>query len=113
MAPLQPQAGHLGLITPICTSAATVGLALYQFPVFYSFLHPEAGLAGKPLSRYWDPNIRMGVPIIMSLNAASLVSGLLCARWLNTHKTLETTDVSKWYTYGSVLAFGHVCIIRR
>ncbi len=97
MAPMQPQAAHLGLILPICTTSATVGLALYQFPVFYAFLASEPPISGKALSRYWGPNISTGVPLIMSLNVASIATGLLSARWLRTHQTLETTDVGKWY----------------
>jgi hypothetical protein len=111
MAPLQPQPAHLGLILPIATSSATVGLALYQFPVFYAFLNADPPISGKTLSRYWEPNVRTGVPLIMGLNAASALTGVLAARWLHTHQTLETTDVGKWYTYGAVLAAGHVSTI--
>lgn len=44
----------------------------------------------------------------MAITTTSAIAGLLSARWLHTHATLETTDVSKWYTYGAVLAAGHL-----
>ncbi|KAF7185039.1 hypothetical protein HII31_13662, partial [Pseudocercospora fuligena] len=55
MAPLAPHAGHVGLVLPLCTTAATVGLSLYQYPVFMSFLQEGQTLAGRPLSRFWEP----------------------------------------------------------
>lgn len=54
MAPLQPHAGHIGLVLPLTTTAATVGLALYQYPVFLAFLQPGQTIAGKPLSKFWE-----------------------------------------------------------
>ncbi|KAK4506845.1 hypothetical protein PRZ48_000578 [Zasmidium cellare] len=109
MAPLQPQAGHVGLVVPLCTSAATVGLALYQYPVFLSFLTPDEkgeSIAGKPLSKFWHPMARR--VLIASLALSSSVAGALAARWLRTHSTLETTDVSKWYIAGAVLSGVHL-----
>ena len=49
-----PQSGHVGLVLPLCTSAATLGLSLYQFPVFLSFAQPNSPIAGKPLSQFWE-----------------------------------------------------------
>jgi hypothetical protein len=104
---LAPQSAHFGLLLPICTSSATVGLALYQYPQFYSFLNAEPSIAGKTLSRYWEPMIKTGATLISVLCACSAAGGALAARWLKTHQTLETTDVSHWYTYGTVLAAAH------
>ena len=41
----------------------------------------------------------------------STVAGVLSARWLKTHQTLETSDVSQWYTYGAILAAGHFAFV--
>lgn len=109
MAPLQPRAGHLGLILPLCTSSATLGLALFQYPVFYSFF--RSGNAGTPLSRYWEPLFAQGGALITALGVTSMVAGGLSARWLRTHVTLETTSVASWYLYGSVLAGAHVAVV--
>ncbi|CAK4032247.1 transport SEC61 subunit alpha [Lecanosticta acicola] len=111
MPPLSPHAGHIGLVLPLCTSAATVGLALYQYPVFLSFLQPDStgqSIAGKPLSRFWHPMVKQGRILIASLAASSTIGGALAARWLQTHITLETTNVSHWYIAGTVLAAGHL-----
>ena len=40
----------------------------------------------------------------MATSLVSAASGALAARYLQTHSTLETTDVAQWYTYGAVLA---------
>jgi hypothetical protein len=109
MAPLNPRAGHLGLILPLCSSSATLGLALYQYPVFFSFL--QSGNAGKPLSRYWEPLLKQGGVLITALSVTSAVAGAFSARWLRTHVTLETTTVSNWYIYGSILAAGHIATV--
>lgn len=111
MPPFQPQPAHFGLILPIATSSATVGLALYQYPQFYSFLNASPSVAGKTLSRYWNPMIKTGGSLVLLLGAASTISGGLAARWLRTHQTLETTDVSNWYTYGSALAAAHFVFV--
>jgi len=39
MPPMKPEGAHFGLILPLCTSSATVGLALFQY-VFSCFDHP-------------------------------------------------------------------------
>ncbi|KAK5120299.1 hypothetical protein LTR85_006505 [Meristemomyces frigidus] len=105
---LQPQGSHFGLILPLCTSSATVGLALFQYPVFLSFLQAKPSIAGKPLSRYWDPLIRVGGGMIAAFALTSTVAGALSARWLKSHTTLETSSVSQWYDYGAILAAGHL-----
>lgn len=111
MPPSQPQAAHIGLLLPLCSSSATVGLALYQYPQFWSFLNTTPSIAGKPLSRYWDPMVKSAYVVITANAIVSTVSGIIAARWLSTHQTLETTDVGKWYTYGAVLAAGHMAFV--
>ena len=51
--------------------------------------------------------IKTGATLISGICLSSAVAGALAARWLKTHSTLETTDVSHWYTYGTVLAAAH------
>ena len=55
--------------------------------------------------------VKQGYVVIGALGLTSTVSGVLAARWLKTHQTLETTGVSNWYTYGAVLAAGHFAFI--
>lgn len=111
MAPLQPKPGHFGLILPLCTSSATVGLALFQYPVFYSFLQSSEKNAGRPLSRYWEPYMKLGYPVIIACGLTSAVSGALSWRWLSGHGQLETTEVAKWYGYGAILAFARFAFL--
>ena len=111
MPPFQPQAAHFGLILPLCTSSATVGLALYQYPVLLSFISAEPSVAGKPLSRFSEQFFKSGTAVQVAVGLATAVSGVLSARWLKTHQTLETTDVSNWYTYGAILAAGHFVFV--
>ncbi|WPH04212.1 Hypothetical protein R9X50_00710100 [Acrodontium crateriforme] len=108
MAPLQPKGGHFGLILPLCTSSATVGLALFQYPLFSSMLSATPSIAGAPFSRFWAAFIKPAAPFFASAALVSAVSGVICGRWLHTHATLETTDVSRFYVYGAVLAAGHL-----
>lgn len=111
MPPFQPQAAHFGLILPLCSSSATIGLALYQYPQMLSFLHAEPSVSGKTLSRYWDPMFKQAYVVIGGLGVLSTASGFFSARWLRTHQTLETTDVSRWYTYGTILAALHFAFV--
>ncbi|KXT03940.1 hypothetical protein AC579_5051 [Pseudocercospora musae] len=111
MAPLRPHAGHVGLVLPLCTTAATVGLSLYQYPVFMSFLQEGDTLAGRPLSRFWEPLVKSGRLLKAGLALSSTIGGGLAARWLKTHMTLETGSVSQWYIAGSVLAAGHLAFL--
>src|SRR6266516_4003492 len=85
MPPMQPQGSHLGLILPLCTSSATVGLAVFQYPVFLSFLQTKPSTAGRPLSRYWEPFLKQGGGLILGLGLTSSISGLVSWRWLQTH----------------------------
>ena len=102
---------HLGLILPLCTTSTTVGLSLLQFPVFWAFLDDKAGLAGKPLSKYWEPFTKAGGGLVVATAATSVVSGLVSMRWLQTHGHLETSAVAKWYGYGSLFAILHFVFI--
>lgn len=112
MPALQPKGSHYGLILPLCTSSATVGLALMQYPMFNCFLQPtNPSIAGRPLSKYWEPMVTQGVPIVALWPVTSTIAGLLSARWLRSHATLETMDVSKWYTLGAALAAGHFVFV--
>ncbi|KAK3697462.1 hypothetical protein LTR37_017408 [Vermiconidia calcicola] len=108
---LNPQVGHIGLILPLCSSSATIGLALYQYPQFTAFLQAQPSISGKTLSRYWEPMVKQGYIVIGALGLTSCVSGLLSARWLKQHRTLETTDVSNWYMYGAILAATHFAFL--
>jgi hypothetical protein len=111
MPPMQPQGSHLGLILPLCTSSATVGLAVFQYPVFLSFLQSKPSTAGRPLSRYWEPFLKQGGGLILGLGLTSSISGLVSWRWLQTHGHLETTAVSKWYSYGALFALAHFAFV--
>jgi hypothetical protein len=111
MPPMQPQGSHLGLILPLCTSSATVGLAVFQYPVFLSFLQAKPSTAGRPLSRYWEPFLKQGGGVILGLGLTSSISGLVSWRWLHTHGHLETTAVSKWYSYGALFALAHFAFV--
>jgi Domain of unknown function (DUF1772) len=108
---MQPQGSHLGLILPLCTSSATVGLAVFQYPVFLSFLQAKPSTAGRPLSRYWEPFLKQGGGVILGLGLTSSISGLVSWRWLQTHGHLETTAVSKWYGYGALFALAHFAFV--
>ncbi|KAK5136005.1 hypothetical protein LTR08_004259 [Meristemomyces frigidus] len=107
----QPRGGHFGLILPLCTSSATIGLALFQYPIFLSFLQAQPSIAGGPLSRFWDAVIVPGGSIITAITLTSAIAGAVSARWLQTHATLETSSVSQWYTYGAILAAGHLAFV--
>ena len=104
---MERQGPHFGLILPLCTSSATLGLALFEYPVFLSFLQAKPTIAGAPLSRFWEPFLKSGGGFITGLGVTTTASGLLCWRYLNTHGHLETTAVSKWYLYGSIFALAH------
>ena len=107
----QPQASHFGLILPLCTSSATVGLALFQYPLFMSFIQARPSIAGKPLSRYWEPFLKQGGAVIIGTGVTSAVSGLISWNWLQNHAHLETTDVSQWYLYGALFSLAHFAFV--
>jgi len=125
MPALHPRAGHLGLILPLCTSSATVGMSLLQYPLFFAFLRPQEGssvarrkesastgkISGLALSRFWSAFLAPAGSLIAGVALASTTAGIFASRWLRSHATLETTDVSKWYAYGAMLAFGHLAFV--
>jgi len=117
MSPLQPRSGHLGLILPLCTSSATLGLSLFQYPLFLSFLSPKKTndkphrISGTPLSAFWFSFLTPAATLISALTLTSAGAGFLASRWLNTHKTLETTEVGKWYLIGAGLSLGHIAFV--
>jgi hypothetical protein len=114
--PPHPSTSPHNLTAPSLTPPIATGLSLFQYPLFLSFLRParspeEKSLAGKPFSLFWSHFFLPSVGIITSSFLTTALSGFLCARWLRTHATLETTDVSKFYTYGAVLALAHGAFI--
>jgi hypothetical protein len=125
MPALNPRGGHLGLILPLCTSSATVGMSLLQYPLFFAFLRPHGKgstgkgnktevsekISGLALSRFWTGFLAPAGSLIAGVALTSTVSGIIANRWLRSHTTLETTAVSKWYAYGAVLAFGHLTFV--
>lgn len=111
MEALKPRGGHFGLILPLCTSSATLGLSLFQYPLFGSFLGAEPSIAGKPLSRFWNTFLAPGASMITTVALTSATAGAFAARWLRTHATLETNSVASWYTWGAILAAGHLAFV--
>lgn len=91
MPPLKPRSSHLGLILPLCTSSATLGMSVLQYPLFFAFLQPkaksssakaeQAKISGLPLSHFWASFLApAGTPIagvaFASLHqASSLLAG--------------------------------------
>ena len=125
MPPLNPRSGHLGLILPLCTSSATVGMSLLQYPLFFAFLRsndkdgadtsesakPRDKISGLALSHFWSSFLAPAGSLIAGVALTSTASGYIANRWLRSHATLETTAVSKWYAYGAVLALGHLAFV--
>jgi hypothetical protein len=125
MPALNPRGGHLGLILPLCTSSATVGMSLLQYPLFFAFLRPHGKanttnadgtepsdkISGLALSRFWSAFLAPAGSLIAGVALASTASGPIAHRWLRSHATLETTAVSKWYAYGAALALGHLAFV--
>jgi hypothetical protein len=125
MPALNPRGSHLGLILPLCTSSATVGMSLLQYPLFFAFLRPHERssnaksneattsekISGLALSQFWSAFLAPAGSLIAGVALTSTASGIIANRWLRSHATLETTAVSKWYAYGSVLAFGHLAFV--
>lgn len=125
MPPLNPRSGHLGLILPLCTSSATVGMSLLQYPLFFAFLrsnnthdlqksegtNPHDKISGRALSCFWDSFLAPAGSLIAGVALTSTASGFVANRWLRSHATLETTAVSKWYAYGAALALGHLAFV--
>ncbi|KAM0719440.1 hypothetical protein Q7P37_005345 [Cladosporium fusiforme] len=119
MPPLQPRSSHLGLILPLCTSSATLGLSLFQYPLFNSFLYPGTSskskqtrkISGTPFSQFWATFLPPGAGLIAGITLVSAASGLFSARWLRSHATLETMEVGGWYFYGAVFALGHLAFV--
>lgn len=119
MPPLSPRKGHIGLVLPLCSSAATVGLSLFQYPLFSSFLQineskrttKSSKISGTPFSQFWSTFLTPGASIIAGITLVSASSGFFAARWLRSHDTLETAHVSKWYIYGALFALGHLAFV--
>jgi hypothetical protein len=111
MPPFQPRPGHLALILPLSLSSATLGLSLFQFPLFYSFLRPQPNkskISGTPLSHFWSALRGPAAVLVSTLTLTTALSAGLCVRWLRAHETLETGHVSNWYLYGAGLTIAHL-----
>lgn len=121
MPPLNPRSNHLNLILPLCTSSATLGLSLFQYPLFSSFLQPTKPskqktkhpnkISGTPFSHFWSTFLAPSASLIAALNLASASSGLLAARWLHSQETLETAELARYYLLGAALALGHLAFV--
>lgn len=94
---LQPRPGHLLLLFPLCTSSATLGLALSR--------HPISGARSKSRpSPPADETTLAGLPLLTLAQLTTGVAGVLAARWLRAHETLETSAVGEWYLLGAAVA---------
>jgi hypothetical protein len=125
MPALNPRGSHLGLILPLCTSSATLGMSLLQYPLFYAFLQPHeksvvakadgtessGKISGLAFSRFYSAFLKPAGSLIVGMAFTSTASGVIAHRWLRSHATLETTAVSRWYAYGAALAFGHLAFL--
>lgn len=111
IANIRPRGGHFGLILPVVSASTTLGFAIFEYPMILAFLQARPSVTGTPFSRWWQAFFKPAVGVILGACLTSAISGLVCARWLRTHVTLETTSVSNWYLYGSVFALGHLAFV--
>lgn len=107
----------------MCTSSATLGMTLLQYPLFFAFLQPkdqssstkpsqtQTKISGPPLSHFWSSFLAPASTLIAGVALTSATSGFFATRWLRSHARLETTAVSKWYAYGAMLALGHLAFV--
>ena len=110
---------HPALLLPLCTSAASLGLSLFSFPLLSTFLPDRSNstnqtasqannpLSGETTSHFWSRFGVTGPTVFTSLVLATTLSGGFSSRWLHLHHQLETTTISQWYLYGAVAAAGH------
>lgn len=49
--------------------------------------------------------------MIATTALTSATAGAFASRWLRTHTNLETSSVASWYTWGAVLAVGHLAFV--
>ncbi|OQO08437.1 hypothetical protein B0A48_06307 [Cryoendolithus antarcticus] len=108
---LRPLPAHLGLILPLCTASAQLGLSLASLPLFAAFLSPKKDsqgnltkISGKPLSHFLASYSGPLATTNLILTLTTVASGLLSFRWLTQHQTLETGQVGWWYAVGVVFA---------
>lgn len=131
--PLTPQPYQrlhpINLILPLCTSAATLGLSIFQYPLFNSFLAapPRAPrpkptnkrtqdttavkISGAPLSSFWQTFLVPSASLIAGICLASTTSGLLPAHGLRCLATPESRAMSAWFSCGAALALGHLAFV--
>ena len=101
----------LQLILPICTASATVGLSIYQYPLFASFLYARPSIAGRPLSGFWNA-FQPGASVRLITDLATAVSALVAYKSLNNNQsTSAAVTASKWYLYGAALAAAHLLFV--
>jgi hypothetical protein len=68
-------------------------------------------ILGLLLSHFLDTFFAPAGSLIAGIALTSLTAGLIIARWLRSHGTLETTAIGRWYVYGSVLALGYLAFV--
>ena len=54
--------------------------------------------------------MKYGGAYVTGVTLTSALSGIVSMRWLHTHGHLETTEVAKWYGYGSLFAVLHFAV---
>ncbi|OQO12993.1 hypothetical protein B0A48_02457 [Cryoendolithus antarcticus] len=108
---LRPLPAHLGLILPLCTASAQLGLSLASLPLFAAFLSPKKDsqgnltkISGTPLSHFLASYSAPLASTNLILTLMTVASGLLSFRWLRAHQTLETGQVGWWYAVGVAFA---------
>ncbi|KAF2237733.1 hypothetical protein EV356DRAFT_520262 [Viridothelium virens] len=119
---------HPALLLPLCSYSASLALSVFQFPLFIAFLpkpisptsshlpQPTASsnysaLSGRPLSYFWSKFIVPGTTVVAALFLTSAISGGLSSRWLHQHRHLETSEIARWYMYGSAASLGHFAFV--
>ncbi|KAI9687978.1 MAG: hypothetical protein M1820_010357 [Bogoriella megaspora] len=121
-------------LLPLCTSSATLGLALLQFPLFASFLDSPTStktpptpalkttfdksvsrdsISGRPLSLYWKTFFPPGASLIATSALTSFISGIYTYRSFTNSTTASSSGptVSKLYLYGALAAGGHFLFV--
>jgi hypothetical protein len=119
---IDPRHRRLGLVLPLCTSSAMVGVSLLRHPLFLAFLRANETTTkdSKPKTR--QDHRPASVPLLERFLRPCKLShhrhsshvfkaNLIIARWLRSHGTLETTTIGRWHMYGSMLDLGHLAFV--
>lgn len=99
---------------PLCTASVTLGLSVFQYPVFMSFLHARPSIAGRPLSRYWATKERLqGLIILLGFALTTTVSGAVAWRSLRKASTVYPflKSSSNYFGIGALFALSHVAFM--